>query len=85
MVLQYGDNLHLTWDRQARPIALAERGSLTIDDTGQDRTLDLSAGQLRTGTVSYHRIGSHVLFRLEVFLSGRRSVSETWAPSEAPR
>jgi hypothetical protein len=84
MVLQYGDNLHLTWDRQARPIAAAERGSLTIWDAGQDHTLDLTAEQLRNGAVAYHEISQRVRFRLEVFLPDHHSVSEIWesAPPE---
>jgi len=77
-VLQYGDNLHLTWDRQARPIAVAERGSLLISDAGQSRTLDLTREQLRNGAVAYHQIGERVQLRLEVSLPGRRTVSETW-------
>jgi hypothetical protein len=81
LVLQYGDNLHLTWDRQARPIAAAERGSLLISDVGQSRTLDLSAEQLRHGAVAYHQLSDRVRFRLEVFLPGRRSVSESWESS----
>jgi hypothetical protein len=81
MVLQYQDNMHLTWDRQARPIAVAERGALTIADAGESRTLDLTAAQLRTASVTYHRLSQHVLFRLEVFLPGHRSVSETWEAS----
>ncbi len=78
MVLQYGDNLHLTWDRMARPIAGAERATLLISDGGQSRTLDLTPEQLRNGAVAYHRLGDRVQLRLEVFLPGRRSVSETW-------
>src|ERR1700690_340065 len=78
LVLQYGDNIRLTWDRQSRPIVLAERGSLTISDAGQSRTLDLTREQLRNGAVAYHRLSEHVQLRLEVSLPNRRSVSETW-------
>lgn len=81
MVLQYGDNLHLSWDRQARPIVTAEGGSLLISDAGQSRTLDLTREQLRNGAVAYHQIGQRVQLRLEVLLPGRRSVSETWETS----
>jgi hypothetical protein len=77
MIVEYGDNLHLEWDHQARPITLAERGSLVITDAGQSRTLDLSVEQLRTGSVAYHKIGNFVVFKLEVFLPAHRSVSET--------
>jgi len=81
LVLQYGDNLRLTWDRQSRPIVLAQRGSLTISDAGQSRTLDLTREQLRNGAVAYHRLSEHVQLRLEVSLPNRRSVSETWEAS----
>jgi hypothetical protein len=81
LVLQYGDNIRLTWDRQATPIVLAERGRLTISDAGQSRTLDLTRDQLRNGAVAYHRLSEHVQLRLEVSLPNRRSVSETWEAS----
>jgi hypothetical protein len=81
LVLQYGDNIRLTWDRQATPIVLAERGSLTISDAGQSRTLDLTREQLRNGAVAYHRLSEHVQLRLEVSLPNHRSVSETWEAS----
>ncbi len=81
LVLQYGDNIRLTWDRQAIPIVMAERGSLTISDAGQSRTLDLTRDQLRNGAVAYHRLSEHVQLRLEVALPNRRSVSETWEAS----
>ena len=84
-VLQYGDNLHLTWDRQARPIAVAERGSLLISDADQDRTLGLTSEQLRNGAVAYRQLGGRVRFRLEVFLPRHRSVSETWESSATGR
>ncbi len=85
IVLQYGENLHLSWDRQARAVAAAQHASLQISDAGQNRTLDLSASDLRNGAVAYHRMSEHVQFRLEVFLPGRRSISETWDSSEAAR
>ena len=78
LVLQYGDNIRLTWDRQATPIVLAQRGSLTISDAGQSRTLDLTREQLRNGAVAYHRLSERVQLRLEVSLPNHRSVSETW-------
>jgi hypothetical protein len=82
MVLEYGDNLHLSWDRNARAVAAAEGGLLLITDGGQSRSLDLSTAQLQNGSVIYRKVTSQVRFRLEVFLKGRRSVSETWEPPD---
>jgi hypothetical protein len=78
MVVQYENNLFLTWDRKAPVITAAERGSLTINDGAETRTLGLSRDELREGSVTYHKSSSHVRFRLEVFLKGGRGVSESW-------
>jgi hypothetical protein len=81
LVLEYVDNLHLTWDRHARPIENGGNGLLHIIDGGQTRTLELSPDQLKSGSVIYRRMTAQVRFRLEVFLKGGRSVSETWDSS----
>ncbi len=78
MVVEYGDNLHLNWDRTAAPIVSAQGGTLSIYDGGENRTLELSSAQLRAGSVIYRRMSPQVKFRLEVLLRDRRSVSETW-------
>jgi hypothetical protein len=78
IVLEYGDNLHLTWDHKAAAIAGAQRGLLLITDGSQTRTLDLSREQLRNGSVTYRKLSEPVRFRLEVILNHRHSVSETW-------
>jgi hypothetical protein len=78
LVVEYGDNLHLTWDREAPALASAAGGMLTISDGGQTRSLDLSLDQLRDGSVTYRRLSTRVRLRLEVFLKGKRSLSETW-------
>ena len=78
MVLEYVDNLHLSWDQHALPIENGGSGLLHITDGGQNRTLELSPEQLKSGSVIYRRLSGQVRFRLEVFLKGRRSVSETW-------
>jgi len=83
-VAEYGDNLHLTWDREAPALAEAERGILIIADGEQSRTLELDARQLRTGSVIYRRLSSPVRFRLELFLKGNRSISEGWEPPAKP-
>lgn len=78
VVLQYGDNLHLSWDRRAAALASASRGTLTIVDGDRTRTLDLSAAQLRDGSVIYRRLTPEVRLKLEVFVSEKSSVAETW-------
>ncbi len=79
-VIEYGDNLHLSWDRQAGAIADAERGEVKIIDGEQSRTIALSAAQLRQASIVYRKVTPRVRFRLEVFLKNRRSVSESWEP-----
>lgn len=77
-VLEYGDNLQLTWDRRALPIASARGGQLVITDDDQSRTVELTGPQLRQGSIIYRKVGKQVRFRLEVFLDQHRSLSETW-------
>lgn len=84
VVTQYGDNLHLTWDRHAAALSQAQRAILIIGDGDQTRTLELDAMQLRSGSVSYRRVSGPVRFRLELYLKGNRSLSETWEPSPGP-
>ncbi|RPJ81036.1 MAG: hypothetical protein EHM13_11105, partial [Acidobacteria bacterium] len=84
LVVEYRDNLHLTWDRDAPPLASAMSAVLSITDSSQTRTLDLSAAQLRAGSVIYRRVTSRVRFRLEVLLKDKRTVSETWDLAPLP-
>lgn len=78
LVFESGDNLHLTWDKDAPAIVAAQRGVLFIVDGSKSRSLLLSATQLHKESVFYHKASADVHFRLEVFLKGNRSVSETW-------
>jgi hypothetical protein len=80
LVVEYGDNLCLTWDRSAPAIAHAERAVLAISDGAQSQSLDIEQAVLRRQgfSVTYHRVTDRVTFRMEVFLKNRRSVSETW-------
>jgi len=79
-VVEYGDNLHLRWDRRAPALSQAERGILIIGDGDQTRTLELDGAQLRSGSVIYRRVSGPVRFRLELYLKGNRSLSEAWEP-----
>jgi hypothetical protein len=95
MVVEYGDNLCLTWDRNAPAIAQAQRALLSISDGDQNQSLDMELPILQSQGfgVTYHRVTDRVKFRLEVFLKSGRSVSETWVlgasaaspPLETPR
>lgn len=78
LVVEYGDSLHLTWDRLARPLEAAELGVLVITDGGQTRSTVLTPAQLRIGSVTYRKVTNQVRFRLEVVLKGHRTVSEGW-------
>jgi hypothetical protein len=78
VVLQYGDNLHLSWDRDAAPIAIARGGTLIISDGSFTRTLDLTPTQLREGSVIYRRLTPEVSLKLEVFVAETGSVCESW-------
>lgn len=84
-VVEYGDNLHLSWNRNAPAIRLGERGILVIADGDQNRSLALDESQLRNGTVIYRRMAGPIQFRLEVILrGGNRSVSESWEAKPPP-
>jgi hypothetical protein len=78
IVLESGDSLHLTWDKDAPAIASAQSGLLTILDGDVKKSLDLTAAELRNASVVYRRTTPDVHFRLEIFLKGHRTVSETW-------
>jgi hypothetical protein len=80
MVVEYGDNLCLTWDRYAPAIVQAQKAVLSISDGDHNQTLDVELPALQSPGfgVTYHRMTDRVKFRLEVFMRSRRSVSETW-------
>ena len=62
-----GAQLHVDWDKQARPIQLAQRGVLDINDGGNHRTVDLDAMQLRQGSLTYGRRSGNVKVGLSVY------------------
>ena len=80
LVVEYGDNLCLTWDRHAPAIRLAERAVLWITDGDTSRSINLEAHMLRNPDfgVTYHRVTGQVKFRLDVVLPKERTLSETW-------
>jgi hypothetical protein len=78
VVLEYGDNLHLSWNREAAAIAAARGGTLSISDGSFTRTLELTPAQLRDGSVIYRRLTPEVKLKLEVFVAETNSVAESW-------
>lgn len=84
VVLEYGENLHLSWNRKAAPIVAGGRGLLNIADGGTNRTLELTSAQLRNGSVTYHRLTDDVRLRLEIFVRDNVSVGETWVYQPRP-
>jgi hypothetical protein len=88
------DNIHLTWNRQARSIRAAKRALLTITDGAAQQHVELPPEQLLHGSLVYRHVSGAVTFKLEVFLGERSSVAETLqlqlpnarlVPSPAPR
>jgi hypothetical protein len=69
--------LRIAWDRTARPISLARFGSIEIDDHGVRTQVDLTAADLRSGSVFYERQSGDVSVRLMVDAPGRPPVAET--------
>lgn len=75
------DQLRITWDRASAPALLARGGALEIQDAGILHRLDLSAPQVRGGSVTYERASGQVSVRFTVVTgdrwAGLRDVSET--------
>lgn len=84
-VAEYGDNLHLTWNREAPAIRSARRGLLIIGDGDQSRVLEMDWNQLQNGSVMYRRMTGPVRFRLEVYLKENRVLSESWETPSPPQ
>ena len=58
--------LQIDWDKAAAPIRDAQRGWITIDDAGRQKTLDLNSEQLRLGELSYSRRSGDVKVTLAI-------------------
>ena len=84
---EMGGELHIAWDRTARPIRHATGGLLEIEDHGAHTEVMLTAADLRSGSVSYARQSGDVRLRLMVYVPGGSPVSDTTRfvkPGEAP-
>jgi hypothetical protein len=64
------------WNPNAPPVLAARAGRLAVSDSDTSKTVDLTAPELRTGSLIYHNVGPEVSFRLELFLSGNRTLTE---------
>jgi hypothetical protein len=72
-----GGHLSLKWDRRASAIRAARRGLLEIEDGRYTRSVDLDAGQLQNGGITYSNSSNTVRFKLVVYPNARLSVAET--------
>ena len=72
-----GDNLNVRWDRQAPGIRAATKGVLVIVDGAYNKTVELDANQLQTGSVVYRYNSGEVRFRLEVYPRDRDTLIES--------
>lgn len=73
-VTEYSGQLRIEWDRGSRAIESAEGGSVDIVEAGaadSPTVLDLSADELRRGSVTYARRSEDVRVRLTVHSQGR--------------
>jgi hypothetical protein len=74
---EHGDNIQVNWNRDAAVVQVARHGVLVIWDGDARQSADLDAATLHSGNVVYRRITRTVRFRLEVFLPGGSTVSDT--------
>jgi hypothetical protein len=75
-VVRRGDNLHISWNREALAIRNAQRGTLVIEDGGYKKAVDLDASALQNGSVIYPPTSENVNLRLEVALTSGTQISE---------
>ena len=81
-----GGDYEVSWNRLSGIIRSASGGTLSIRDTGVTQTLQLSAEQLREGSVVYSSLTEDVDFRLEIQASDQNPRAESvqvfgWKPS----
>ncbi len=71
------NNLLIRWDRNGTAIRNSRRGALHIVDGTFTKDLNLSTGELQTGTVIFHNTGDHVSVRLDVIVGEHSVVTES--------
>lgn len=70
-------SLLVRWARNSLAIQGAARGTLIIEDDGNQKAVSLDADQLKNGSVDYRRASNNVRFRLEVAARERTTISES--------
>jgi proteasome lid subunit RPN8/RPN11 len=65
-VSEQNGELHIAWNRSAKPVTAAARGELSIVDGKDVRTVPLTAEDLTRGTFAYQRNSGDIEVRLEV-------------------
>lgn len=76
-VARSGDSLLLKWNLDAPAVQKAQRAVLTIFDGDARKTVDLGLDDLARGGVLYRNHNPSARFRLEVFHSDARTVTES--------
>lgn len=69
--------LDLSWNRDAADLRNARAAKLAISDGPLRQELDIDSAQLRLGRLIYFPQGTDVQFRLQVFLDGQHSITES--------
>ena len=76
-VARSGDSLLVKWSLDAPAVQKAQRAVLTIFDGDSRKTVDLALDDLARGGVLYRNHSQQARFRLEVFHSDSKSVTES--------
>jgi proteasome lid subunit RPN8/RPN11 len=76
MAYDLNGQLQIRWDWAAEPIRSAEAGTLEIADGATDTVVALEKQRLRSGTVSYARVGARVDVRLALRQPGGKVYEE---------
>ena len=71
-----GDGILIRWNTEAPAIRAAWRGVLSITERQETRAIQLDLPQLRNGSVLYRHVAPAMRFRLDVYLSEQRVLSE---------
>jgi hypothetical protein len=72
-----GNDLQLSWDRDAPILLKATAGRLSIADGGIHKNLGLELSELQRGSILYSPITDNVVLRLEVLSAGSVTTSES--------